>query len=230
MILIVLTVLLGFLKRTRSYARISMVATVVLYVLFGSGVVAHQLLEPLEGFYEPVTNPKSLGKVDSIIILTGHAASLTSISPPSWVNKSSAYRLMEAMYIKRSHPKARIIISGTLDSAKTTREVLISLGVESEDLFIDQGAPATYVSALNLSEMLESGENCVLITSAGHMHRSMLSLEKQGISCKPVPTEFYTSYQLSSFGYLPSPRNLNLSDLAVHEYIGIAWYKLIGKA
>jgi uncharacterized SAM-binding protein YcdF (DUF218 family) len=230
LILIALTILFGFIKRTRSYARISMVAAVVIYALFGSGIVAHQLLEPLEEYYEPVTNPKSLGTVDSIIVLTGHAASLNSISPPSWVNQSSAYRLMEAMFIKQNHPEARIIISGTLDSAKTIREVLISLGVKSEDLFIDRGAPATYVSAVNLSTMLESGENCVLITSAGHMPRSMLSLEKQGINCKPVPTEFYTTYQLSSFGYLPSPRNLHLSDLAVHEYIGIAWYRLIGKA
>jgi uncharacterized SAM-binding protein YcdF (DUF218 family) len=229
-ILILSTILLGFVKRTRSYARISMVAAVVLYALFGSGIVAHQLLEPLEEYYEPVTNPKSLGAVDSIIVLTGHAASLSSISPPSWVNQSSAYRLMEAMYIKQNHPGARIIISGSADSSKTIREVMISLGVNSEDLLTDRGAAATYVSALNLSSMLERDENCVIITSAGHMPRSMLSLEKQGINCKPVPTEFYTSYELSSFGYLPSPRNLHLSDLAVHEYIGIAWYKLIGKA
>jgi uncharacterized SAM-binding protein YcdF (DUF218 family) len=229
-ILIALTVLLMFLKRTRLYARISLVAAIVLYSLFGSGIVAHQLLEPLEAHYKPVTNPLLLGKVDNIIVLTGYAAPLETVSPPSWVNGSSAYRIMEAMYIKRNHPEAKIIISGKVESAKTIREVFISLGIKPDDLFVDLGAQDTYYSAINLKAILDNGENCVLVTSAGHMLRSMLALDKQGISCRPVPTEFYTPYKLSSLEYMPSPKYLYLSDLAVHEYIGIAWYKLIGKA
>jgi uncharacterized SAM-binding protein YcdF (DUF218 family) len=202
----------------------------VLYSLFGSGVIAHKLLEPLEAYYKPVINPISLGKVDNIIVLTGYAAPLDSLSPPSWVNGSSAYRIMEAIYIKQNHPEAKIIISGLLNSAKTIREVFISLGIKSDDLLVDRGGQDTYISAINLSSMLDNDENCVLVTSAGHMLRSMLTLEKQGLSCRPVPTEFYTPYQLTSLEYLPSPKYLYLSDLAVHEYIGIAWYKLIGKA
>jgi uncharacterized SAM-binding protein YcdF (DUF218 family) len=228
LVLIFAAIILCWRRRTRKLSLWLTLGALGIYLVFGSGVVAHSLLGPLERCYDPVTDPELLGDVDVIVMLTGYASTVEKVSPPSWVNFSSAYRVMEVQWLKQRFPESRILISGTKGSARTLEQVMTSLGMDADGIFIDAGSRDTAASAGNVARHIASGERCVLVTSAGHMPRSMMSFAHKGRNCTPVPTEFYTPFKLAPLSFLPSPEKLRLSDLAVHEYAGIAWYWLRG--
>lgn len=228
LVLIFAALLLCWRRRTRKLSLWLILGALGIYLVFGSGIVAHLLLGPLERSYEPVTDPELLGDVDVIVMLTGYASTVDEVSPPSWVNFSSAYRVLEVQWLQQRFPDSRVLISGTEGSARTLEQVMISLGMDADSIFIDAGARDTAASAGNVARRIAPGERCVLVTSAGHMPRSMMSFRHKGRECIPVPTEFYTPFELGPLSYLPSPDKLRLSDLAVHEYVGIAWYWMRG--
>ncbi len=70
-------------------------------------------------------------------------------------------------------------------------------------------------------------ETIYLVTHAWHMPRAVMMFEKQGINVTPAPTMFIDMMtNLSSSYYLPAAYALQNVNLALHEYIGIFWYKL----
>jgi hypothetical protein len=50
--------------------------------------------------------------------------------------------------------------------------------------------------------------------------------KKQQMNPLPAPTDYMSRKNYMAISYLPSPLHLYYSDLAVHEYLGILWYKL----
>ena len=64
----------------------------------------------------------------------------------------------------------------------------------------------------------------ILVTSAGHMPRSMHVFKKAGLNPIPAPTHYLTRKNNLAISYLPSPLHLRYSDLAIHEYAAILWY------
>ncbi len=228
-ILLTVVSLVLFILRYRRFAILTAVSALVVYTVFGSGLIAHALLGPLERWHQPITDASLLGDVDVIVVLTAHAARLEKVSPPNWMNDSSAYRVIEAMWLRARHPDARILISGSPGPAMTLRDIFLSLGFGEDEVSVDADAHDTAESAANLKQHVKNDETCVLVTSAGHMPRAFMSFQHEGLNCRPVPTEFYTPFRLDTFSYLPTPSKLSLSDHAIHEYLGIAWYRIRGK-
>jgi uncharacterized SAM-binding protein YcdF (DUF218 family) len=228
LVLIFAALLLCWRRRTRKISLWLALGALGIYLVFGSGVVAHLLIGPLERAYEPVTEPELLGDIDVIVMLTGYASVVEEVTPPNWANYSSAYRVLEVQWLKQRFPDSRILISGSRGSATTLERMMISLGMDDAEIFIEAGSGNTAASAENVGRYIAPEERCVLVTSAGHMPRAMMSFEHSGRSCIPVPTEFYTPFKLGTLGFLPSPDKLLLSDHAMHEYVGIAWYWLRG--
>jgi uncharacterized SAM-binding protein YcdF (DUF218 family) len=60
------------------------------------------------------------------------------------------------------------------------------------------------------------------------MPRSVGVFRKQGLNPLPAPTDYMSRKNYMAISYLPSPLHLYYSDLAVHEYLGILWYKIRG--
>ncbi|MFT5396545.1 MAG: uncharacterized SAM-binding protein YcdF (DUF218 family) [Gammaproteobacteria bacterium] len=71
-------------------------------------------------------------------------------------------------------------------------------------------------------------ENIYLVTHAWHMSRAVLMFEKQGIKVTPAPTIFtpHATWLASWQNYIPAASALGNTYLALHEYMGILWYKL----
>lgn len=214
--------------RSRRYSVFLLAISVLLYCVFGLGPVAHLLLQPLEQAYNPFPDRSLLRNNDTIVVLTGYASRNAEMPPTDQLNASSAYRLLQALWLQAGRPEANVLISGLGESATVMGEVAQILGIPGEHLLVDNDAADTGVSAENLKEAMKDGR-CILVTSAGHMPRAMGVFKQQGIDCTPAPTEFYSTYELGPFSFLPSPRGLVLSDLALHEYLAIAWYRLNGR-
>jgi len=72
-------------------------------------------------------------------------------------------------------------------------------------------------------------ERIILVTDAGHMNRSLYAFRRNGIHPMPAPMNFHSvvSHEISSLErYLPSADAFLESSDAVHELLGMVWYRI----
>jgi uncharacterized SAM-binding protein YcdF (DUF218 family) len=109
------------------------------------------------------------------------------------------------------------------------RRWLIRFGVPAEQAFAESAANNSWENAVYMRRMLQKQgiRQVVLVTTAWHMPRSVWSFEQQGIEVIPAPCDYIAeneSYDLRSF--LPRWNVLADSGQALHEYLGLFWYRL----
>lgn len=203
-------------------------AALILYIFLGTGLISLWLLGGLETRYPSLKAVNGLKGVNEIVVLTGYAEADPALPPSSEVNAVSAFRLLETMRISNSLPEAKILISGGEEVPGVMKKLLVSLGAVESRIAVENQSSNTFESAVNVQKLIKD-KPFILVTSAGHMPRAMGSFKKLGMSPIPAPTNFMSvkKYQLTHF--FPSPLHLGYSDLAVHEYLGIAWYRLTNR-
>lgn len=226
-LLFVAGVLLCAVRRLRRAGRSFLLAAMVLYAMFAIGPVSFWLLGRLEYEYPYLGDISSARDAEIIVVLAAYSDDDPNLPLSSRVNSSAAFRLMEALRIQRQVPGARIVISGPSRGTGVMKDVLVSLGMDEAKILIDDGALNTSQSAMNMKEIV-GDRRVVLVTSAGHMPRSMMVFRKAGMQPIPAPTDYLTFKNFLAISYLPSPLHLKNSDLAIHEYIGILWYRIRG--
>jgi uncharacterized SAM-binding protein YcdF (DUF218 family) len=163
----------------------------------------------------------------AIVVLGAYGFPDQGLPLSSWPNDAGLVRIVEAVHLAQRCADCRIVVTGTSPTVEAMAEVMTSLGVSSRAIELDTSAESTAASARNLSTRLRSSP-FYLVTSAGHMPRAMLAFRAMGLQPLPIPTDFRAPRGFASSGLLPAPRYLVLSDLAVHEYLGILWYRLQG--
>lgn len=216
-----------FAKRLRKIARYLLFGAVFFYLFFATGPVSFWLLGKLEYKYPYLKDTTDVKDVEYIIVLAAYSDDDPNLPLSSRVNSSAAFRLMEAMKIQREIPETRIIISGSARVAEVMKQVLVSLGMDEALILIEKAAFNTFGSAQNVKKIV-GDKKIILVTSAGHMPRSMMVFRKAGMEPVPAPTDYLTFKNYMAISYLPSPLHLQNSDLAVHEYLGIVWYLIRG--
>ena len=91
-----------------------------------------------------------------------------------------------------------------------------------EDKARNTAENAIYSAAI----LKENGIDTIfLVTHAWHMPRSVMMFEREGIKVTPAPTIF-VSDRVNFLNYIPSSSALLKTRIALHEYIGILWYKI----
>lgn len=69
-------------------------------------------------------------------------------------------------------------------------------------------------------------QRVVLVTHAWHMPRAVYSFEQAGFSVIPAPTRFSLARTIRPMDFVPQTRGLQNSYFAMHEAIGVIWYRL----
>jgi uncharacterized SAM-binding protein YcdF (DUF218 family) len=69
-------------------------------------------------------------------------------------------------------------------------------------------------------------DRVLLVTDAIHMSRAMQIFSVTGLSPVRAPTDFVSRKSLSAQDFIPHPRFLKQSHYALHEWIGMLWYRL----
>jgi uncharacterized SAM-binding protein YcdF (DUF218 family) len=162
------------------------------------------------------------------VVLTGHALADPRLPVSSTVNSASAFRVLEALRLHRLFPGARITISGCEDVPMLMQRLLVGLGVQEELTAIESESRSTFESAVHLKERMKDRE-FILVTSAGHMPRSMAAFRQTGMNPTPAPTDYLAKMTPFETNYLPNSNNLMRADLALHEYFGLMWYWINGR-
>jgi uncharacterized SAM-binding protein YcdF (DUF218 family) len=220
--------ILGLLAASR-WRRLSwglLAASGAITLVCSSGVVATALISPLEYEYPAVHDARGYPEIDHIVVLTGYAADDPDMPLTGRLHYGSAFRVMMALELHKQCTACDVIVSGGQTTATVMGEALVRLGLPRERLILETASKNTAASAMNLRPMLL--EPFFLITSAGHLRRSMAVLQAQGLHPIPVPTDYQGPKDWRDAEVRPSPQSLFAADLAMHEYIGFLWYRLKG--
>ncbi len=109
--------------------------------------------------------------------------------------------------------------------AELAAALMRSLGSTEEQLLLESESRDTWENARYVDGLI-CNETVVLVTSAYHMPRAVRSFAAHGFMVVPAPTDYKAEragYTLDSF--LPSIQSLYESTRALHEYLGLAYYR-----
>jgi uncharacterized SAM-binding protein YcdF (DUF218 family) len=216
------------LPRARACATLPLATAAALFLTFSNGLVATALMSPLEYAYPAMLSPERHPEAKAIVVLTAYAALDDTMPESSRLNSSSVFRVIEAANLSKRRPDCRIIVSGSELSASLMSAQLRGLGVSQDRIMIDGESPDTSDSAARVN-VLAAGRPVFLVTSAGHMRRALGVFRKSGTPAIPAPTDYWLPHNPWNASWTQSSLHLQASDLAVHEYFALAWYRLTGR-
>jgi uncharacterized SAM-binding protein YcdF (DUF218 family) len=217
---------MGFaiIRRTRRYSLPLAAASALVLLVFSNGLVATLLMSPLEYEYPALQDAARYRDVRTIVVLTGWAADDDNFPLSSKMNAASAFRVLEAANLHAARPDCRVLVSGSATAARIMRQQLLRLGIPDEAITIDIVPNGTAASAAGTRELLGDAP-VFLVSSAGHMRRAMWAFLQHGIRPIAAPTDYLLPLSPWRASWTTSALHLQASDLAAHEYAGLAWYK-----
>lgn len=136
---------------------------------------------------------------------------------------------------RKSTHACKVLVAGgvttspPLTEAGVMRQELLELGIPAADILSEEESRNTFHNAKLCSQIIETSkfDKIYIVTSGFHLKRSLLYFSHFNIKGEGVPADQLRT--LSSL--LPASYNFTLTDLALHEFIGIArfhYYNFMG--
>lgn len=235
-VLIVL-VLLGLLLRALRWRRTGMAALALaagLFLVEGCGWLPAWLLHGLQAPY--ARRPAIAWAPRNVIVLLGAG----TLHPPGSPVEPSLFangRINEALVLyrecKTTGNACKLEVSGgdALHTGESEAQVyanlLTRMGVPDSDLLLEPRSMNTWQNAEFSAPLVRKlgAQRVVLVSSATHLRRASLYFRHFGMAVTPVRGDWLTA----GTGWWPRSRNFAHTDLALHEYAGIARYHLYNK-
>src|SRR5262249_44699337 len=157
------------------------------------------------------------------------------------LNDSAMHRCRHAAQLYREGRRCPVVVSGGRMSsdpsdptvAAVMRDFLIELGVKAADLIEEDDSQTTYENAIECCRLLgrKGISKIVLVTDARHMYRAVACFRAQGMEVVPSGC-YHRELSVGSFPYdfLPNAKAAASSQDALHEWIGVLWYRVRGKS
>jgi len=198
----------------------------MLLLIFSSGKTATLLLSPLEYAYPRVPDQPTPAR--AIVVLAAYAADDPNMPLSARPNSSGLFRVVEGALLWRRCPDCAVVVTGRSPTTSVMAELLVALGVPRARVQLDNDADSTGASAMNVRRLFGDAP-LYLVTSAGHMPRSMAVFARAGMQPLPAPTDYRLPKDVAQAKWGLSVFHLECSDLAVHERVGLWWYRLRGR-
>lgn len=170
----------------------------LLYSVAGSGFVTEGLARVLESDYVAI-QPLEEESFDVVIVLGGGGS--TGANGRQQGN-SSGDRMILAAQLYHQHITKQFICTGQriqsmnaggIDPAKTSREILLRLGVPDSAIEMMGGRNTSEEMKELATRFGESKTRIGLLTSAWHLPRAMRLAENHGLNPSPLPADFRSS-------------------------------------
>jgi len=231
---LILLALLGLMLSRRFLGKFLILLSISGLYLFSTGFVAQQLALGLQEY--PAQSPDQLraSGAEAIVVLGGGSYRDAPEYGEDTVSGQLLERLRYAAWLSR-RLDLPVIPSGGSDlamgraEAESAREVLQQelgvrvIAVETQSRTTRENAEFTkrLLDSLNLGRV-------ILVSHAIHMPRAVESFRTAGIDVVPAPTLLVKQREPQFMDWIPSPDAMSLSYRALHEYLGMLWYRLLG--
>ena len=238
LLLLCLSLLWG--KRRPARAHKLTLAALLLLALSGFKTLPDALLSTLENQHPEWAADADLGRFAGVVILGGalEPGRFSQHHQQPLLN-SSAERMTMAVALWRRNPQLRLVFTGGEgelfgsgpSEAERALRFFDSMGVPRSALTVETRSQNTYENAVFTQSLpgMDARQPWLLLTSAWHMPRSLATFQKAGWNVTPYPVDFRTA------GIAPlSTYNLGEGaerwELLLHEWIGMAAYRLSGRS
>lgn len=218
-----------FLKKSRKAGILNILIGTSIWLL-SIGPVSDNLMKGLENDLVIPANPRG----DVIILLGGGVydgvRDLTGVGAPS---EDTLARIVTVVRLQKKLQVPVIVSGGAVfpwrkSEAIVDRRFLMDLGVPGDKILMEDKSRDTLQNAEYVKEICEKRRftSPILITSAYHMKRALLSFREFNMDATPVPANFKTwDRKYGWTDYLPG--DLRTSMIACREYIGLLYHKLV---
>lgn len=208
------------------------VIAAVLLVGLSTSAGSRLLVAPLEQRSLPVADPKASGAQAIVVLGGGRRYFAPEDGQQHQPSEATLVRLRHAARLHRL-TKLPLLVSGGAPDGHGESEAEVMARSLKEDFgvpvrWIESTSDNTAQNALHASLMLEKAgiSRILLVTDALHMPRSERSFAQAGFSVVPAPTGFLSTRPLDAASFIPSAFFLRNSHYALHEWIGLLWYRL----
>lgn len=227
--------LLFWLVHLRKTAALFIVIATVLLYFATTPFMARKLLDPLQYQYDVLKEVPEDAQV--IVVLSGGripiAREYTNLDT---VNATTLERLRYASRLSKVHQIPVMLVGGSVNNERQSEAELMKNVLQTDfsvqGTWLEEESTTTFENARYAKKILKDNSisNVLLVTHAYHMPRAMWSFQEVGITAIAAPTVFYKRNTSESelVDYIPSAGALKQTRIALHEYIGLLWYKYIG--
>jgi uncharacterized SAM-binding protein YcdF (DUF218 family) len=239
--------MLSILGRTSRWGRRLVLTGVFFFFLFTVTPLAEVLISSLERHYPPLlTLPVSI-PIKRIVVLSGYAEEHSTFPVTSNLDVETLCRLAEGIRLYRRLPGSDLILSGgslrrgDKPVANIMADFVKEMGIPDKDVSLEGRSLNTFENLLGVKKIV-SADPFILVTSAYALRRAMAVARRLGMHPIAAPAHIWalqhyppemnwSEWFLAVLGGFssPSPARLTYLQLAYHEYLGYAWYKLLGR-
>jgi uncharacterized SAM-binding protein YcdF (DUF218 family) len=236
MLLLLGLTLLWFTRRQRAGKILVSIGAGLLLIL-SYAFIPDLALRPLEQKYPPVSDqagPSEAQAVKYVVVLGGGHFNDPKLPVASQIGSESLHRVLEGVRLYKAGPGRKLILSGgggfdPAPESQTMARVALIMGVNPSDIILESSSRDTEEQARFLKPMVRR-DKFFLVSSASHLPRAMAMFQKQGLApvAAPVGHLVRQSQYWSPDNFFPNSGSLYRMEIALHEYLGLAWARLRG--
>lgn len=250
--LILVLLLIGFIfiqSRQHRMGRLLIIAAFMILWIFSTPFFTQTFIDQLQNKYPPLSeldhNLANDSNHSALIVLGSGVEKGLEYASKHKLSDKSLSRLQYAVYL-HYQLHLPIIVSGgnrvrttiKITSSETEAEIMSNVLTTLYHVpvkMVENTSHTTREEAQLLGPMLSRAgiTHIYLITHAWHMPRSMFVFQKTlapyHITVTAAPMGFVQLHSDATSDYLPLLASLNASVSALHEYVGMVWYRLFNQ-
>ena len=175
------------------------------------------------------------------IVMGGFSDSFDTATMQPIFIEDRGERLWEAIRLYESGVTEKIMITGDATISKSHdckgtekyfKTYLSDFGIHDDDLFLEHYARNTRENATYSIAILDSlgytPEQCLIVTSATHLKRSLACFEAEGWTIDGYATNIYPKPHPKLYQFLPQWKPLTDWKELLNEWFGSIVYKIVG--
>lgn len=221
-------------RRFPRLARLMALVSLLSFYALSTPMVSVALMETLEQQY-PALSLEGAKAPDAIVILGGGRNPDAPEFGGDTVSSPTLLRLRYGAYLYR-YSQAPVLVSGGRVYGESKSEADLMAQTLAQDFNVptqwrEDRSRNTHENAKYTAELLlaEERKHIWLVTQAWHMPRSLAAYQAYGLDVTPAPTAFTRrpSPDTALSNSIPRARHLAESAWAMHEWLGIAYYRIM---
>ncbi len=228
--------LISLLFIRRIFGKILLALTLTLLYLLSTPFVADNMMAGLERYIFLTPEEVTASKAEAIVVLCGGRYQGAPEYGGDTIRGLSLERMRYAAWLQKRTKLPIIVSGGSVDKKRIPEAILGSQVLKdefgSQVLATEDKSVNTWENALFTSRLLSSLgiKKVALVTHAWHMPRAMKVFSLNKVDAIAAPTIFsqgrITVTQSQASDWLPDSKALRDSYYALHEYLGLYWYRL----
>jgi len=223
--------------KKNSKAKIFFSIAIIQLFMFSATPLPALMVASLEQKFPSTFSLEEIEKKDiPILILGGGYVNDSNLSSLNQLSEAALGRLVQGVYLYRSFPNRKFICSGYSQSnQRTIAEVMarnaIIMGINPKDTLMLPNSSSTWNEAIDFKKRFGSAKQFFLVTSAIHMPRAMENFKRIGLKPIASPTNFLVKEDKDKnvYSWKPSSIKIAMTEKALHEYVGLWYYRIFKK-